>query len=124
VQIASNDDSIYRDVILENKAFYLDWVLPRVRAYMGHRGWEQPVIACLGGLGHPPPAEAEAEAGRSEIDAVSSVGDGRRSQSGISPQEVGTLQIYIQILQIHYSITVWTLILNSLCSHIHNIILV
>lgn len=52
-EIATKDDSIYRKIILENKAFYVDWVLPRVRALFDHRGWEQPAIACLGDLGFP-----------------------------------------------------------------------
>lgn len=52
-EIANKEDSIYRTMILENKAFYVDWVLPRIRALFDHRGWEQPVIACLGDLGVP-----------------------------------------------------------------------
>lgn len=48
IQIADNPDSIYRQKIFENKSFYIDWVLPKLRAYCQHKAWKQPVIACLG----------------------------------------------------------------------------
>jgi hypothetical protein len=53
VQIVNNEDSPYRTYILENRGFYVQWLLPRIRAYFDHQGWDQPVIACLGEDGYP-----------------------------------------------------------------------
>lgn len=53
IKIVNNDDSPYRAFIQENRGFYVEWLLPRIRAYFDHQGWTQPVIACLGEDGYP-----------------------------------------------------------------------
>jgi hypothetical protein len=42
------EDTSYEDKIRANVGFYVDWLLPKFRGYMTHRGWEQPIIRCLG----------------------------------------------------------------------------
>ena len=53
IQIANNDASPYRAFIQANRGFYIQWLLPRMRAYFDHQGWLQPVIRCLGEDGFP-----------------------------------------------------------------------
>ncbi len=42
-----NPDSVYRERILQNSQFYIDWALPRVRSYIQYMKWNQPFIKCL-----------------------------------------------------------------------------
>lgn len=41
--------------IRENEEFYQGWVLPKLRSFCAHKGWEQPNILSLGEHGIPPP---------------------------------------------------------------------
>lgn len=38
----------------ENKAFYVDWLLPKFRDFCSFKNWPQPNIASLGAFGMPP----------------------------------------------------------------------
>jgi hypothetical protein len=68
LQISTNPESPYRARIMENKAFYVDWLLPKLRAIIDHNGWEQPIINCLGDLGYPPDNSEDNSGGGSLTD--------------------------------------------------------
>mmetsp|Transcript_9975 Transcript_9975/g.15056 ORF Transcript_9975/g.15056 Transcript_9975/m.15056 type:complete len:432 (+) Transcript_9975:90-1385(+) len=54
--IANNPDHpLYSERLSDNSEFYLNFLLPEFRAFVQSKGWDQPVVACLGYAGVPVP---------------------------------------------------------------------
>lgn len=63
MQIRDNEKSVFREAIMNDRAFYVDWLLPKLRELIEQKGWEQPVVKCLGELGYPGFVEEDDEQG-------------------------------------------------------------
>jgi hypothetical protein len=46
-KIQKDKDCAHARKIRENKAFYVDWLMAKMRVYCEHKGWERPEEACL-----------------------------------------------------------------------------
>jgi len=52
--VQGDESNAHWQRIQANHAFYVGWLLPKLRMYCAFRGWEQPTVTSLGPLGQPP----------------------------------------------------------------------
>jgi hypothetical protein len=58
MKIAKDPNTSHAHRIREDKEFYCEWLLPKIRAYCDLKGWPQPIISSLGEDGIPKTADS------------------------------------------------------------------
>lgn len=73
MKVSQDPNCAHAHRIRENREFYEDWVLPKLRNFCDFKGWEQPNIISLGEKGLPPPSKTTTSSSL-KTDAIEATG--------------------------------------------------